>query len=85
MPKAAWSFLPFRDLWLPVLPLLPLILATMAVSPIIDGSERLNFLRFYGEEPFIDNLQREYVHLRDLLTYFAVASVHVIVCLTVMF
>lgn len=82
MPKAGSSFMPLRDLWLVILPPLPLMLAALLVSSLIDPGDQLAFLALEASQ-FVDTPQRYFIHLGDMLTYYALASIHSILCLAV--
>ena len=73
---------PPSDFWMPAVPLLPLVLATLLLAPLIDPTAELNFL---GALPgdFIAEPARSYVHLGDILTYGALSAVHSLLCLGV--
>lgn len=80
MPKAPPFFLPLRELWLAALPLMPLVALTVALSALFDPARELDFLGFDAAE-FVAEPGRSYIHLGDMLTYYALAAVHVLVCL----
>lgn len=82
MPKTASSFFPPKDLWLTLIPLLPLITLTIFLSWLIDPTEYLNFLKL-DESQFLAKPGRDYIHLGDMLSYYALASFHVFVCISV--
>lgn len=82
MPKAAAPMFPLRDAWLPVLPILPLVLSALLVAWLIDPSENLAFLRFDSIH-FVPRPQRDYVHLGDMMTYYSLGAFHTLLCLSV--
>jgi hypothetical protein len=82
MPKAAAPIFPFSDAWLPVLPVLPLVLFSIILSWLIDPAVQLGFLEIKPEH-FISRPQREYIHLGDMLTYYSLAGFHSLLCLVV--
>jgi energy-coupling factor transporter transmembrane protein EcfT len=82
MPKAAAPIFPLRDVWLPLVPLLPLVLSAVLFSWLLDPLEQLVFLNF-DPSHFVPRPQREYVHLGDMLSYFSLAAFHSLLCLAV--
>jgi hypothetical protein len=75
------SGFPPRDFWLPLLPMLPLLLAIVLLAPLIEPDAELAFLR--EGLAFIDEPLRSYVHLGDMLSYHALAAFHSLLCLGV--
>ena len=73
---------PLRDVWMIVVPVLPLIVFTVLTASLFDPAERLGFLDI-ARDRFVAQPQREYVHLGDMLTYYAVAAFHTLLCLSV--
>ncbi|GAB4373563.1 MAG: hypothetical protein Kow00114_35580 [Kiloniellaceae bacterium] len=71
---------PLRDAWTPLVPLLPLLAATLLLAPLIDPAAELTFLDVVAGD-FIAQPARNYVHLGDLLSYGALAAVHTLLCL----
>jgi hypothetical protein len=82
MSRTATSIFPLRDAWLPVLPVLPLVLAAVLVSWLVDPAANLAFLRIDAVH-FVPPPQRVYVHLGDMMTYYALAAFHTLLCLAV--
>lgn len=82
MPKAAAPIFPLRDVWLPAVPLLPLVLSAVLFSWLIDPLEKLVFLEFDAVH-FVARPQREYVHLGDMLSYYSLGAFHTLLCLAV--
>lgn len=72
---------PPRDYWLPLLPMLPLVLALVLLAPLIKPAQQLSFLR--EGLAFIDEPLRSYIHLGDMLSYHALAAFHSLLCLGV--
>lgn len=73
---------PLRDAWQPVLPVLPLVLSAVLFSGLIDPAEQLSFLRF-DERHFVAQPQRDYVHLGDMMAYYALGAFHSLLCVAV--
>ncbi len=71
-----------RHTWLAVVPLLPLLLFTGMLSWLIDPAVHLAFLEVTPDQ-FIARPQRDYVHLGDMLTYYALAACHSLLCVVV--
>jgi len=82
MPEARSSSLPLSHIWLPAIPLMPLILGTVFLRSLVDPRERLAFLRIYPGD-YLEKTIREFIHLGDMLTYLSFVSVHVVVCVGV--
>ena len=82
MSKSAAPIFPFRDAWLVVLPVLPLMFFTGMLSWLIDPAVHLAFLDVTPND-FIVRPQREYVHLGDMLTYYSLAAFHTLLCVAV--
>jgi len=82
MPKAGSPPSPTRDLWYSVLPVLPLILATLIASILIDPDKELSFLHIAKGE-YLSEPQIAYRHLGDMLTYIALATIHCVLCIGV--
>jgi hypothetical protein len=82
MPKANGPVFPLRDAWLPVVPLLPLVLATLLLSPLLAPEAQLAFLRV-DPTVFLARPQRDFIHLGDMLSYHALAAFHTLLCLAV--
>lgn len=72
---------PLGDFWLPLLPMLPLVLAIVLLTPLIEPGAQLAFLR--EGLAFIDEPLRSYIHLGDMLSYHALAAFHSLLCLGV--
>ncbi|MGD1878790.1 MAG: hypothetical protein ACFB13_14985 [Kiloniellaceae bacterium] len=81
MPKAAPTF-PLRDAWQPLVPLLPLVLATLLLAPLLNAGAQLAFLRV-DPGAFVAQPVRNYIHLGDMLSYYALATFHTLLCLAV--
>jgi len=81
MPQDDSPMFPIRDFWLPLLPMLPLVLAIVLLAPLIEPGDALAFLR--EGLAFIDEPLRSYVHLGDMLSYHALAAFHGLLCLGV--
>lgn len=79
MPQDNTSTFPPRDFWLPLLPMLPLVLALVLLTPLIEADKQLGFLR--DGLTFIAEPQRSYIHLGDMLSYHALAAFHSLLCL----
>lgn len=82
MPKATAPIFPLRDAWLPVLPVLPLMLFAVLLSGLIDPAVQLAFLEIKPEH-FVARPQLEYIHLGDMLTYYSLAAFHTLLCVAV--
>lgn len=82
MSKRATPVFSFSDVWLAVMPVLPLVFFTALLSWLIPSSSQLGFLAVRADQ-FIARPQREYVHLGDMLTYDAVAAFHTLLCAAV--
>ena len=79
MRKAGPPLSPLKHLWLAALPILPLILATMLVSSLINPDAELAFLEF-DTGKYLASPLRDYRHLGDMLIYYALASIHGVLC-----
>lgn len=82
MPKSGPSLLPLKHVWLPAIPLLPLISGAALFRSLVDPQERLSFLKINTAD-YLGETIREFVHLGDMLTYSSFASIHVVVCVGV--
>lgn len=90
MPKAAAIF-PLRDLWLPLLPALPLVLAATLLSGLLPSPDPgapaaqslASLMPHASKFSATPEAERNYNHLGDILTYCALASVHTLLCLGV--
>ncbi|MEQ8354257.1 MAG: hypothetical protein RH942_01860 [Kiloniellaceae bacterium] len=81
-PHVLGPIFPLRDAWLPVLPVLPLVLSALLFSWLIDPAEKLAFLNFDSSR-FVAPPQREYIHLGDMLAYYSLGAFHSLLCLAV--
>ena len=86
MPKKTLPLLPLKDFWLPVLPLLPLVIFTALLSGFIDFESReLDFLKFAFAEKYLETTIRNYTHIGDLMTYYSISLMHIAICISVIF
>lgn len=83
MPKAAAPIFPLRDIWLPALPVLPLVLSAVLLSWLLTPGDELSFLPVKAGD-FIAQPLRNYIHLGDMLSYYALGVFHTLLCLAVM-
>jgi len=78
--QGGFRLLPARDAWLAALPFLPLVALGAALTHLVDPAQQLAFLA-YDESVYRPQPARSFVHLGDMLTYYALAGVHVCICL----
>ncbi len=84
MPGKTPPLFPFGDLWIPVIPFLPLVIFTVFLTAIVDFRvENLAFLKFDFDALYLDPVLRNYIHLGDLLVYYSISLLHVFICLGV--
>ncbi|MDA0661784.1 MAG: hypothetical protein O3B08_02975 [Proteobacteria bacterium] len=84
MPGKPSPLFPPGDVWIPVVPFLPLIIFTVLLSVVFDfDSEHLAFLSFEFDAQYRDPVSRNYTHLGDLMVYYSIALMHVVICLAV--
>jgi len=82
MQRHAEPIFPLRDAWLPILPVVPLVLSAVLLSWLIDAARKLDFLTILPVH-FVALPQREYIHLGDMLTYYSLAAFHTLLCAAV--
>lgn len=82
MTQPTTPIFPLRDVWLPAVPLLPLVLSGVLFAWLIDPELELAFLAFDASH-FVPRPQREYVHLGDILSYYSLGAFHSLLCISV--
>lgn len=82
MPPTDSPSFPLRDAWMPLVPLLPLVMATLLLAPLLDPGAEIAFLTVEADD-FVARPLRDFIHLGDMLSYHALAAFHTLLCLAV--
>jgi len=85
MDKSVSTGFPLRDVWLTIVPCLPLIALTILLSSLIRPELELQFLLTVDKPEehllFVSKITRNWIHLADILVYYSLGSFHTILSL----